>query len=149
MERVGSLRILGVTIASDLSVSAHVDALLNAGARSIYAFRLLRAHGLPDHALKIVARATTINRIQYAGPAWWGYATAADKGRIQRFLERMFKSGFLTEQDTDIESQMMAGDDNLLRAVVQNERYLFPSEKPRIYDLRPRAHNFILPEKDD
>src|SRR6218665_828307 len=51
MERVGSLRILGVTIASDLSVSAHVDALLNAGARSIYALRLLRAHGLPDHAL--------------------------------------------------------------------------------------------------
>src|SRR6218665_863981 len=28
-------------------------------------------------------------------------------------------------------------------------RHLFPSEKPRIYDLRPRAHNFILPEKDD
>src|SRR6218665_1672801 len=32
MERVGSLRILGVTIASDLSVSTHVDALLNAEA---------------------------------------------------------------------------------------------------------------------
>src|SRR6218665_3537610 len=38
MERVGSLRILGVAIASDLSVSAHVDALPNAGARSIYQF---------------------------------------------------------------------------------------------------------------
>src|SRR6218665_2988403 len=80
--------------------------------RAPYALRLLRAHGLPDHALKIVARATTINRIQYAGPAWWGYANAADKGRIQRFLERMFKSGFLTEQDTDIESQMTAADYN-------------------------------------
>ena len=48
---------------------------------------------------------------------------------------------------------MMAADDNLLRAVVRNERHvlrhLFPSEKPRIYDLRPRAHNFILPEIDD
>ena len=42
MERVGSFRILGVTIASDLSVSAHVEALLNAGACSIYALRLLR-----------------------------------------------------------------------------------------------------------
>src|SRR6218665_3569917 len=48
MERVGSLRILGVTIASDLSVSAHVKALFNAGARSIYALCLLRVHGLPD-----------------------------------------------------------------------------------------------------
>src|SRR6218665_1537369 len=52
----------------------------------------------------------------------------------------------ITEQDTDIESQMTAAHYNLLRAVVRNERHvlrrLFPSEKPRIYDLRPRAHNF-------
>src|SRR6218665_302404 len=95
MERVGSLRILGVTFASDLSVSAHVEALLNAGARSFYVLRMLRAHGLPDQALKTVAMATTINRILYAGPAWWGYANASDKGRIQRFLDRMYKSGFL------------------------------------------------------
>src|SRR6218665_3525367 len=50
MERVGSLRNLGLTVASDLSVSAHVGALINARGRSIYALRLLRAHRLPDHA---------------------------------------------------------------------------------------------------
>src|SRR6218665_2800493 len=75
-----TLRILGVTIASDLSVSVHVDALLNAGARSIYALRLLRAHRLPDHALKIVARATTINRIQYSGPALVGLCQRRRQG---------------------------------------------------------------------
>src|SRR6218665_1153641 len=152
MEGVGSLRILGVTIASDLSVSAHVEALLNAGARSIYALRLLRAHGLPDQALKIISRATTINCILYAGPVWWGYANTSNKGRIQRFLDRMYKSGFLTELDTDIERQMTTADDNLLKAVVRNERrvlrHSFPSEKRRIYDLRLRAHNFTLPLKD-
>jgi len=67
--------------------------------------------------------------------------------------ERMGESGFLTEQDTDIERQMTAADDNLLRALVRNERHvlrhLFPSEKPRIYDMRPRAHDFTLPLKDD
>jgi len=47
------------------------------------------------------------------------------EGRIQRFLDRMYKSGFLTEQDTDIERQMTAADDNLLRAVVRNERHVF------------------------
>jgi len=36
MEWLGSLRILGVTIASDLSVLEHDDALLNAGVHSIY-----------------------------------------------------------------------------------------------------------------
>ena len=60
MERVGFFRIIGVTIASDLSVLAHVNALLNAAACSICTLlRLLRAHGLPDQqALNIVARAT-------------------------------------------------------------------------------------------
>jgi len=133
-------------------VSAHIGALLNAGARSIYALPLLRAHGLPDQALKIVARVTkqpstaSNMRVLHGGV---GYANAADKGQIQRYIERMSKSGFLTEQDTDIESQMTAADDNLLRAVVRNEphvlRHLFPAEKPRIYDLRPQSHNFILP----
>jgi len=28
-------------------------------------------------------------------------------------------------------------------------RHLFPSEKRRIHDLRPRAHNFTLPLKDN
>jgi len=40
-----------------------------------------------------------------------------------------------------------------LTAVVRQERHvlrhLFPSEKPRIYGLSPRALNFILPLKDD
>src|SRR6218665_1914862 len=119
----------------------------------LFLSKLVTTHGLPHQALKIVARATTINRILYVGPAWWGYANASDKGRIQRFLDRMYKSGFLTEQDTDIESQVTAADNNLLRTVDRNERRvlrrLFPSEKPRIYDLRPRARNFILPLKDD
>ena len=65
----------------------------------------------------------------------------------------MHKSGFLTEQVTDIEHQITTADNNLLRAVVRNERlvlrHLFPSEKRRIYDLHPRAHSFTLPLKDD
>src|SRR6218665_1985520 len=48
---------------------------------------------------------------------------------------------------------MTAADDNLLRAVVRNDRHvlrhLFASEKRCIYDLRPRAHDFTLPLKDN
>src|SRR6218665_1141673 len=134
MGRVGSVRIIGVTIASDLSVSAHVEVMLNAGARSIYAFRLLRAHRLPDQALKLVARATTINtpHMHYAGPAWWGYANTSDKERIQRIPDRMYKSRFLTEPDTDIYRLITAADDNLLKALGPNHRHVLrqfiPSE---------------------
>jgi len=108
---------------------------------------------MTNEALKIVARATTINRIIYAVPAWRGYAIASDKKRIQQFLDRVYKSRFLTDPHTDIERQMTAADDNLLRAVVRNDRHNYtktfvPPEKRCIYDLRPRAHNFNLPLKD-
>src|SRR6218665_2092618 len=49
---------------------------------------------MTNEALKIVARATTINRIIYAVPAWRGYAIASDKKWIQRFLDRVYKSRF-------------------------------------------------------
>jgi len=92
---VGSMRNIGVTVASDLSVSAqwYVDALLNAcrgGALLMPSICLGRTHGMPDQALNIVERATTITRTPYAGPAWCGYTNASDKGRIQRFLDRIF-----------------------------------------------------------
>src|SRR6218665_21059 len=113
MERVGSHRIFGVTIPSDLSVSAHVEALLNAEAPSIYALRLLREHGLPDPALKIVTKATTINLILYAGPAWSGYANASDKGRTHRFI---FKNVLMYPIRSDIGFYPINKDNNTRRA---------------------------------
>jgi len=38
------------------------------------ALRVLRAHGLPPATLHEVARATTLARLLYASPAWWGFA---------------------------------------------------------------------------
>ena len=43
------------------------------------------------------------------------------RGRIQQFLDRMHKLRYLTEPDMDIERQMSAAVENLLRAVVRNK----------------------------
>jgi len=71
VKRVGSMVILGVTIRDDLRTTSHVDNVLAACSGSLHA---LRAHGLPPTALQEVARATTITRLLYAAPAWWGFA---------------------------------------------------------------------------
>src|ERR1043165_4018110 len=70
--RVTSMLVLGVTVANDLSASSHVNRILSACSRSLYALRVLRAHGFPPTALHEVARETTISRLLYASPAWWG-----------------------------------------------------------------------------
>src|SRR6218665_539427 len=60
-----------------------------------YALRILRSHGLPPKALHEVARSTTLSRLMYAAPAWWGLASAADRERVDRFIPRTIRMGYL------------------------------------------------------
>src|SRR6218665_1651536 len=67
--------------------------------------RVLRDHGLDEHSLRTVCKATTINRILYAGPAWWGYADA-DRNRIGRFMRRLLGAGFTRAAHADIDASI-------------------------------------------
>jgi len=71
--------ILGVTIRDDLHAVDHVDKLILACTHSLYALRVLRAQGLHDQALHVVTEATTMARLFYASPAWWGLTSAKDR----------------------------------------------------------------------
>ena len=52
-----SLKILGVTVSSRLSVADHVQNVISSCAQTLHALRLLRAHGLCDAVLQTVYRA--------------------------------------------------------------------------------------------
>src|SRR6218665_1825568 len=56
------------------------------------ALRILRSHGLPESAHE-VARATTLARLMYAYPAWWGFASASDRTQVERLLQRTIRMG--------------------------------------------------------
>src|SRR6218665_3935164 len=82
MERVEALKFLGVWISANPKVPTHVDEVLASCAGSLYALCVLKTHGLDEHSFRTVCKATTINRILHAGPAWWpwwGYADEADR----------------------------------------------------------------------
>src|SRR6218665_3917125 len=62
-ERVTSMRVLGVTISSDLSMEVHLDQVLASCASSEYALRQLRSYGrngIQSLQLHQVAKATTL-----------------------------------------------------------------------------------------
>ena len=42
-----------------------------------------------------VTRATTLARLLYASPAWWGFASVSDRSRVERFLQRTIRIGYL------------------------------------------------------
>ena len=153
IERVDSLVVLGVTISRHLRASLHIDRLLGTCTSSLHALRVLRAHGLPQEALYGVTRATIISRLLYAAPAWWGLASAGDRNRLERFFAKMKRLDYLPSSQEPIEALVDTAERRLLGAVISNYshvlRSLFPPIVHRQYNLRPRSHNFKLPEKDD
>ena len=72
LERVSSLRILGVTMNDKLTAVDHVTTLLSSSSSLMYAMRVLRSHGTPTTSLHDIFRATILSRILYAAPAWSG-----------------------------------------------------------------------------
>jgi len=78
IERVSSLRVLGVILNDKLTAADHVIALLSSGSSIVYAMRVLRLHGTPTTSLQDMFRATVISRMLYAAPSWSGMCSAVD-----------------------------------------------------------------------
>jgi len=72
IERVSSLRALGVILNDKLTAAGHVDNLLSASTGLMYALWVLRSHGIPPASLYDVFRATVVSKITYCSPAWSG-----------------------------------------------------------------------------
>ena len=63
--RVESIKTLGVTINRRISVTQHVDNLLMACARTLFALRTLRNYGLSTSVIHAVFQATVIAKLSY------------------------------------------------------------------------------------
>src|SRR6218665_3589724 len=122
--RVDAMEILGVTLTSDLKIEEHLNKVLSSAASSIYALETLRIHGLTGKALHEVTRATTMAQVMYASPAWWGYTKAKDQEKLERFVGRLKRQGFLTKEDMDI-SQLASKADQKLFQTIRNKRIIY------------------------
>jgi len=69
--RVQVIIILGVTLTNVLSVSLHVQTVITTCAQTLYALRVLRAHGLCDSTLQIIlGRSHSSYKLMYGSSAW-------------------------------------------------------------------------------
>jgi hypothetical protein len=153
IKRATSVKILGVTITSSLSVAPHVHAVISSGAQTLFALRVLRGHGMDDSALQTIFRSTAVARLQYASSAWWGFTTESDRQRIDAFIRRSASGHFVPATMQPFQELCKAADEVLFKSIVQNQQhvlhYLLPpqSQASRKYSLRPRKHNFQLPTR--
>ena len=94
VERVNSIKILGVTIDNQLSVKDHVNNVCQAAAQNLYAIKLLKSHGLTQQSIYSICHATVVSRLTYACPAWWGFTSAADRQQLESVMNRAIRWGF-------------------------------------------------------
>jgi len=72
---VGSLR----------TVSLHIQTVISSCAQTLYALRVLRAHGLHDSALHNIYRSVVLAKLLYASSSWIGFSNATDRRSYKHF----------------------------------------------------------------
>ena len=149
--RVESIKVLGVTVSRRFSVAQHVDAILAGCAQTLFALRTLRQHGMPDNALRAVFQATVVTKLSYAASAWWGYASAVDRGRLEAFLRRSVLFGYRDASAPSLAHICAQADEKLFNKILHDERHLLhallPPVRSQHYSLRHRRHNLQLPTR--
>jgi len=150
------LKVLGVNIASDFSVSQHIQRLVTTNAQTVYAgLRVLRSRGLSDTALRHVYRSTVIARLMYAASVWRGFASTSDRQRINSLIDRARRNGYCASDLPSFELELCDDDVDyeLFNKAVRMPyshvlHYLLPplSNASQKYNLRKRTHVLQLPE---
>jgi hypothetical protein len=147
--RVDSIKALGVSFTRKLSVTPHVEDLLAASAKTLFALRTLRQHGLQNSTVHDIFQATVVAKLTYASQAWWGYANADDRARLEGFMRRCVRLGFRSASSPTLANVCDEADDRLFTAINNNTRHLLrsllPPAKDEHYNLRKRSHSFQLP----
>ena len=147
--RVQSIKVLGVTITSSLSVAEHVNKVNCTSAQTVHTLRLRRAHGMTNESLQIVA--VIIAKLTYAVSAWWGYTSAADRQRLEAVVRRAKRTHLCSNDVPTLAKLVERADDDLFDKILSNPHHvlynILPDETVTFYGLRTRCHNRELVDK--
>jgi len=69
-------------------------------------------------------KVVVLAKIMYTSPAWWGFATAADKQRIEAFVRRGVRLGLYQADDPTPAELSADSDDNLFECILSNSHHV-------------------------
>jgi Reverse transcriptase (RNA-dependent DNA polymerase)/Endonuclease/Exonuclease/phosphatase family len=152
IDRESSVKVLGITITDNLSASDHVRSVISSSAQTLYALRVLRAHGMNDLALQVIFRSVVVAKLMYASSAWCGFVKEADRQRVDAFLIRSKRCGFCPPDLPSFGDLCNISDEQLFHKVINDSHHVLYDLLPpktvasQNYHLRERTHNRQLPE---
>ncbi len=148
IERLDFVRLLGYTMASTLSPAVHANSVISVVNQRLYLLLQLKRQGLPIESLTIVFNAIVLSRVLYALPAFYGHLNIADRERLNAFFKKAFRWA-VVNCVYNFDSLANTAETRLFRQILSNTdhclRPLLPPEKQSWYNMRQRAHSFVLP----
>ena len=148
ISRVSSLKVPGVTISSQMLVSEHVSTVISSCAKSIYALRTLRSHGMDNEALYMIDTSVIIAKLLYAASAWWGFT---DRQRLEALIKRGIRFKLCGADVSSLAELVDSADDALFQRILYNSNHVLHSLLPDLsatgHYLRHRRHDRVLPPK--
>jgi len=148
--RIQSIKVLGVTITSSLSVAQHVNEVISTSAQTVHAHRLLRVHGMTNESLNIIYRSVVIAKLTYAASAWWATPQLLTANAWKQ--SSGVPSTHLCSNDVPTLAELVErADDDLFEKILSNPYHvlcnILPDETVPFYRLRTRRHNRELVDK--
>ena len=135
IERVSSLRVLGIIVNDQLSTADHVTNVLASCNSLLYALRLLRCHDIRDASLQNVFQATVIAKLMYCAPAWLGACSAADRVTLDSFIRRNKRLGYCSQKQSSFTQLLDDADDSFFDRINMNSEHVlqpYLPERPEI-----------------
>jgi len=93
-------------------------------AKSLYALKTLKAHGLQGRALWDVTQATLVAQITYAGPSWRGFIKAEETARLKAVLLKARHYGYLPTDFLSLDDLLDSSDESLFRSIRYNPQHV-------------------------
>ena len=115
-----------------LTASDHVRGIISSCAQTLYALRVLRAHGMCDSALQDIYRSIVVAKLLYASSAWSGFITATDRQRVDAFLDRSKRCGYCPLDLPSFEELLSDSDQQLFDTILTNDQHLSYKLPPMI-----------------
>jgi len=142
INRVSSIKLLGITFQSNLLMNNHVEEVLTSCSNMLYALKILRSQGMDNQGLQDVFRSKVVSRITYASSSWWGMASEAVIGRINAFLRRSIKFGYYPADGLMFEELCELAEDKLFSKIQKNKNHV-------LYNNLPDKKNNKLQSKEE